>query len=153
MRCLLVTPPMIQLNTPYPATAYLTGFLRLHAADLGLEVAQADASIALFLRLFSAPLLERMAQELRRRARNLGKRGPLPPPPIAHFLEHAERYIDTVEPTVRFLQRRNPSLAFRIVGRAFLPEGPRFGHLGEEQLTAAFEAGKAAYKEEKGIPE
>jgi len=28
MRLLLVTPPMIQLNTPYPATAYLTGFLR-----------------------------------------------------------------------------------------------------------------------------
>ena len=52
MRCLLVTPPMIQLNTPYPATAYLTGFLRLHARELGLEVAQADASIALFLRLF-----------------------------------------------------------------------------------------------------
>ena len=58
MRVLLVTPPMIQLNTPYPATAYLTGFLRLHAADLGLEVTQADASLALFLRLFSAPLVD-----------------------------------------------------------------------------------------------
>ena len=69
MRVLLVTPPMTQLNTPYPATAYLTGFLRLHAADLGLEVTQADASIALFLRLFSAPLVARMADELRQRAR------------------------------------------------------------------------------------
>src|SRR3979411_1250004 len=59
MRLLLVTPPMIQLNTPYPATAYLMGFLRLHAADLGLELTQADASLTLFLRLFSAPLLAR----------------------------------------------------------------------------------------------
>jgi radical SAM superfamily enzyme YgiQ (UPF0313 family) len=138
MRCLLVTPPMIQLNTPYPATAYLTGFLRLHAAELALEVTQADASIALFLRLFSALRIGQMASELRRRARGLGKKAAVPAS-IAHFLEHAERYADTVEPTIRFLQRRNPSLAFRIVGRAFLPEGPRFEHLGlNEQLLPAF---------------
>jgi hypothetical protein len=67
MRVLLVTPPMIQLNTPYPATAYLAGFLRLHAAELGITVTQADTSIALFLRLFSAPLVTRMARELRER--------------------------------------------------------------------------------------
>ena len=100
MRVLLVTPPMIQLNTPYPATAYLTGFLRLHAADLGLEVTQADVSLSLFLRLFSRALVERMAVELRQRARVAGKRAPAPPP-IAHFLEHAERYFDTVEPVKR----------------------------------------------------
>ncbi len=149
MRCLLLTPPMVQLNTPYPATAYLMGFLRMHAADLGLEVTQADASLALFLRLFSAQLVATMAHELRRRARLMGKNASIPPS-IAHFLTHAERYIDTVEPTIRFLQRRNPSLAFRIVGRAFLPEGPRFAHLAplspgepaepDEQLLAAFGA-------------
>jgi radical SAM superfamily enzyme YgiQ (UPF0313 family) len=147
MRCLLVTPPMIQLNTPYPATAYLMGFLRVHATDLGLEVTQADASLTLFLRLFSGPLLARMADELRRRARIVGRNAPIPPS-IAHFLTHAERYIDTVEPAVRFLQRRDSSLAFRIVGRAFLPEGPRFEHLSppprgepaapDEQLISAF---------------
>src|SRR5215469_14732419 len=119
---------MVQINTPYPATAYLAGFLRLHTADLGLEVTQTDASLTLFLRLFSGPLVARMAHELRRRARILGKNAPVPPS-IAHFLSHAERYIDTVEPAIRFLQRRNPSLAFRIVGRAYLPEGPRFEHL------------------------
>jgi len=147
MRLLLVTPPMTQLNTPYPATAYLTGFLRLHAADLGLTVTQADASLALFLRLFSAPLIERMAHILRARARGAA-RGSSAPESIAHFLSAAERYVDTIEPAIRFLQRRDPSLALRIVGRAFLPEGPRFAHLGmraggepgalDEQLTAAF---------------
>ena len=138
---------MIQLNTPYPATAYLTGFLRLHAAALGIAISQTDTSIALFLRLFSAPLLARMADELRQRAKKLGKRTPAPPA-VAHFLSHAERYIDTVGPAVRFLQRRDPSLAFRIVGRAFLPEGPRFQHLSpppspehaalDEHLLSAF---------------
>jgi radical SAM superfamily enzyme YgiQ (UPF0313 family) len=139
MRLLLVTPPMIQLNTPYPATAYLTGFLRLHAAELGLEVAQADASITLFLRLFSAPLITRMADEQRLRAKTAGKRAAVPPA-IAHFLSHAARYADTVEPAIRFLQRRDPSLAFRIVGRAFLPEGPRFAQALDDQIHAAFGA-------------
>src|SRR3984893_15052774 len=147
MRLLLVTPPMVQLNTPYPATAFLMGFLRLHAAELGIELTQADASLTLFLRLFSAPLLARTASVLRQRARTAAKRAPVPPS-IAHFLKHAKRYVDTVGPAIRFLQRRDPSLAFRIVGRAFLPEGPRFEHLSppatgepaafDEQLLSAF---------------
>jgi len=139
MRILLVTPPMIQLNTPYPATAYLTGFLRQHAQELALDVSQADTSILLFLRLFSAPLVTRMADELRQRAKKLNKRSATPPA-IAHFLAHAERYAETVEPAIRFLQRRDPSLAFRIVGRAFLPEGPRFAQALDEQIHAAFGA-------------
>jgi hypothetical protein len=149
MRCLLVTPPMIQLNTPYPATAYLMGFLRRHAPALGLELAQADASIELFLRLYSAPLVGRMGEVLRERAGAAPRRA-APPAPVAHFLGNVERYAATVEPAIRFLQRRDPSLAFRIVGRGFLPEGPRFAHLGpppgegeeggDESLAAAFGA-------------
>jgi radical SAM superfamily enzyme YgiQ (UPF0313 family) len=137
MRLLLVTPPMIQLNTPYPATAYLTGFLRQHAAALGLDVTQADASIALFLRLYSAPLITQMSATLHGRARAM-KRAAAMPPSLAHFLAHADGYADTVDPVIRFLQRRDPSLAFRIVGRAWLPEGPRFEQAFAEQLHSAF---------------
>jgi hypothetical protein len=154
MRCLLVTPPMIQLNTPYPATAYLTGFLRQHAATLDLAVTQADASIELFLRLYSRARVALMADELRRRAQALRPRGRRAggtkgnaargdadmPPAIAHFLEHADRYVDTVEPAIRFLQHRDPTLALRIVGRGFLPEGPRFAAVQEEPLHDAFGA-------------
>jgi hypothetical protein len=40
---LLITPPFTQLNTPYPATAYLKGFFNTknipnHQMDLGIEV-------------------------------------------------------------------------------------------------------------------
>src|SRR5690349_7428967 len=139
MRILLVTPPMTQLNTPYPATAYLTGFLRQHAQALNLDVSQADTSILLFLRLFSAPLVKQMADVLRARAKAASKRAAVPPA-IAHFLAHADRYADTVEPAIRFLQRRDPSLAFSIVGRAFLPEGPRFAQALDDQIHAAFGA-------------
>jgi hypothetical protein len=144
MRVLLVTPPMTQLNTPYPATAYLTGFLRKHAA--GVEVAQADAALALFLRLYSRAGVARVLAALAARVpRGKRREATAVPPPIAAFLAQGERYVDAVEPAVRFLQGRDPSLAFRIVGRGFLPEGPRFAALSataehESPLPWAFGA-------------
>jgi radical SAM superfamily enzyme YgiQ (UPF0313 family) len=54
---------------------------------------------------------------------------PAPPPSIANFVAQPDRYIDTVEAAVRFLQGRDPGLALRIAGRDFLPEGPRFAAL------------------------
>ena len=81
---------MTQLNTPYPATAYLTGFLRQHAARLGVDVTQADPALELFLRLFSRDGLDarrRRARESRvaaaRRARGgraASRRTPRPTP-------------------------------------------------------------------------
>ena len=41
-KVLSLIPPMTQLNTPYPSTAYLTGFL--HAQ--GIEAAKADLALA-----------------------------------------------------------------------------------------------------------
>src|SRR4051812_40291207 len=66
---------MTQLNTPYPATAYLTGFLRQHEARLGLEVSQADAALELFLRVFSRAGLQRVLDVLQARAAGLGDGG------------------------------------------------------------------------------
>jgi radical SAM superfamily enzyme YgiQ (UPF0313 family) len=119
MRVLLLTAPMVQLNTPYPATAYLAGFLRLHADELGLEIAQADPALELFLRLFCGDGLSRVLEALPKRAS----------PSSASLRENADRYLDTVDAAVRFLQGREPKLAGRIVRRRFLPEGPRFAPL------------------------
>jgi radical SAM superfamily enzyme YgiQ (UPF0313 family) len=128
MRVLLITPPMTQLNTPYPATAYLTGCLRKHAAEV--EVMQADFSLELFLRLFSRAGLAEMWDRLSARWPSARVRARAPAPAsVAHFLEHADAYLALVEPVLRFLQGRDPSLAMRIVGRSFLPEGPRFAAL------------------------
>lgn len=119
---------MTQLNTPYPATAYLVGFLRQHAAALDLEVAQADASLELFLRVFSRAGVQRILDELRARAEETDEEMP---PSIAHFLEHGERYVATVDAVVRFLQGRDPGFALRIVTRELLPEGPRFAAIAQ----------------------
>ncbi|HBN03294.1 MAG TPA: radical SAM protein, partial [Bacteroidetes bacterium] len=46
---LLITPPFTQLNTPYPATAYLKGFLNTK----GISAFQMDLGIEVILALFS----------------------------------------------------------------------------------------------------
>ncbi len=43
MKVLSLIPPMTQLNTPYPSTAYLTGFLRSRQID----AVQEDLALAL----------------------------------------------------------------------------------------------------------
>ena len=49
-RVLSLIPPMTQLNTPYPSTAYLTGFLR----SRGVDAVQEDLALALVLKLLSS---------------------------------------------------------------------------------------------------
>ena len=60
MRLLLLTPPFTQLNTPYPATAYLQGFLN----TLGVESRQADLGIEVILSLFSRAGLTEIFAEI-----------------------------------------------------------------------------------------
>lgn len=112
---------MTQLNTPYPATAYLTGFLKKH----GYLAYQADPALELVLKIFCRSGLSRIQNVLQsQKGAKLGRSA-------RFFLHHFEQYLSTVEPVVEFLQGKNPSLALRIVTRAFLPEGPRFAAVHE----------------------
>ena len=134
-RVLSVIPPMTQLNTPYPSTAYLTGFLR----SRDIDAVQEDLALALVLALFSVEGLK----QVRVRVDALPARTPL----IDAFVAQFDRYLATVTPTIAFLQGRDPTIGHRIAGRAFLPEGPRFDSLdvyiaedGEDPLAWAFGA-------------
>jgi radical SAM superfamily enzyme YgiQ (UPF0313 family) len=120
MRILSIIPPMTQLNTPYPSTAYLTGFLR----SRGFQAQQADLSIALVLKLLSPEGLQAIHEKvlaLPRRRQTAATR---------FFVEHFGICSSAISPTIRFLQGRDPTLAHRIASRRYLPEGPRFAPLG-----------------------
>ncbi len=137
MRVLSVIPPMTQLNTPYPSTAYLTGFLR----SRGVDAVQEDLALALVLRLFSPSGL----QAIRACIEALPKRKRTPQ--VQAFDAQFERYLATITPAVAFLQGRDPSIGHRIAGRNFLPEGARFAALdvyvdddGGDPLAWAFGA-------------
>ena len=52
-KVLSLIPPMTQLNTPYPSTAYLTGFLR----SRGIDAVQEDLALATVLTLLALPAM------------------------------------------------------------------------------------------------
>jgi tRNA A37 methylthiotransferase MiaB len=116
LRVLSVIPPMTQLNTPYPSTAYLTGFLR----SRGVTAAQVDLALGLVLALFTPAGLQALRQAVH--AMPEGQRGDS----LQSFDAQFDRYLATLAPTLAFLQGRDPTLAHRIAPRGYLPEGPRF---------------------------
>jgi len=124
-KILLITPPMTQLNTPYPATAYLTGFLKQQQ----YAVSQRDLAIELFLTLLTKQGLETIFQTVEDNFADF--EDDELPDAIYHFLVHFPDYLKCIEPTVKFLQGQNSSLALRIASRSFLPEGPQFESLNQ----------------------
>ncbi len=98
MKTLLITPPFTQLNTPYPATTVLKGWLK----SKGLDVAQTDLGIRLAHRIFSSRGLKE--------------------------LDFPEAYQDTIDAAMRFLRGQDNTLAHRIVAGTLLPEGARFNN-------------------------
>lgn len=114
---LLITPPMVQFNAPYPAVPVLAAHLR----RLGHEVAQEDLSLALALRLFSGDGVRRVVRALRAR----GGAGRRDSPAVRHLRAHARLCARRADDVLRFLQGRAPELAGLIVSPGWLPEGPR----------------------------
>ncbi|MFN4363915.1 B12-binding domain-containing radical SAM protein [Chryseobacterium hispalense] len=120
---LLITPPFTQLNTPYPATAYIKGFLNTknissHQADLGIEV---------ILELFSKDgIREIFNKEIN----------------ILNISENSQRiftlrdeYIKTIDQVICFLQGKIPTLARQICSMNFLPEASRFNQLDDMEFA------------------
>lgn len=111
VKTLLVTPPFTQLNTPYPATAYLKGFLD----NKGIESVQCDLSIALFNKVFTSNFIEQIFLE-------------------ADEFENYDfplvgkqrwRYVDCVDIVTSFLRNQDLTTAQEILVDDFLPKGHR----------------------------
>ncbi|MBC7605598.1 MAG: radical SAM protein, partial [Burkholderiales bacterium] len=97
----LITPPFTQLNTPYPATAYIKGFLNTK----NIPATQADLGIEVILKLFSKDGLQQLFATHN-------------PQPITHnckrILALQDEYIKTIDSVIAFLQGKNPTLALQI---------------------------------------
>jgi radical SAM superfamily enzyme YgiQ (UPF0313 family) len=113
MKILLVTPPLTQLNTPYPATCHLVGFLR----SQGLVAEQMDLSIELINALFTRQKLEGIFEIVSTHSK-LSK-------PNRIFLQNADFYAKTIEPVMRFLGGKDSSLAQRFCSLEFWPQSKR----------------------------
>ena len=125
----LITPPFTQLNTPYPATAYIKGFLNTK----GIEAFQADLGIEVILKLFSKEGLQSLFEVARLKFQDTS----------SSISDNSKRiyalqdeYIKTIDPVIAFLQGKNPTLALQICQEDYLPEASRFAQL--EELDWAF---------------
>ncbi|WP_426091639.1 B12-binding domain-containing radical SAM protein [Flavobacterium sp. DSR3-2] len=121
----LITPPFTQLNTPYPATAYIKGFLNTK----NIESVQADLGIEVILKLFSKEGLENVFAFTASNNQNLT-------PNSQRIQALQDEYLKTINPVIAFLQGKNPTLALQICQEDFLPEASRFAQL--EELDWAF---------------
>jgi hypothetical protein len=124
-KILFITPPFTQLNTPYPATAYLKGFLNTKQVvsfqvDLGLEV---------ILKIFSKEGFIDLFREIRSKNSNVSENA-------QRILNLQTEYIQSINMVIPFLQGKAPFLAQLICEGNFLPEASRFNQL--DNLEWAF---------------
>ena len=110
-KVLFITPPFTQLNTAYPASAYLKGFLEAQE----ISVAHSDLSIELFTSIFTGDFLRAIFQE-------------------ADALENYHYpkvrkmkalYVSRVDVVIKFLQKQDIITAHKILEPDFLPLGHR----------------------------
>lgn len=111
----LITPPFTQLNTPYPATAYLKGFFNTK----NIPAVQADLGIEVTLAVFSKTGLEKLFPEIEKIEFEHS-------PNIKRILSMKEDYIRTINDVILFMQGKLNTLAHLISKRGFLPEASRF---------------------------
>lgn len=121
----LITPPFTQLNTPYPATAYIKGFLNTK----NISATQADLGIEVILKLFSKDGLEDIFGQatINNKPKTTNTQ---------RILALQDEYIKTIDSVIAFLQGKNPTLALQICQEDYLPEASRFAQL--EELDWAF---------------
>lgn len=120
---LLITPPLTQLNTPYPATAYLSGFLKTK----GIPFRQADLGLDFVLAIFNNTGLSQLFDAIEKGNFELSI-------PNANILGNRKAYENSIDAVIAFLQNRNYTLAYRVARGNYLPEGPRFKQLEDPKM-------------------
>jgi len=121
----IITPPFTQLNTPYPATAYIKGFLNTK----NITSTQADLGIEVILKMFSRQGLTDLFDTKSEKPLSVNSK---------RILALKDEYLKTIDSVIDFLQGKNPTLALQICGDDFLPQASRFAQL--EELDWAFGA-------------
>ena len=117
---LLITPPFTQLNTPYPATAYLKGFLNTK----GIESFQMDLGIEVILQLFSESTFKELFEIAY-------ENGSIESENSERIYALRKQYLQPLDAVVSFLQGKNPTLARQICTDNFLPRASRFDQLDD----------------------
>ncbi len=126
-KLLLITPPFTQLNTAYPATAYLKGFLE----QKGLVVSQFDLSIELFTAIFTSDFLSEIFEVSDESEESI----------FQEVRKNKEHYISAIDLVIDFLQKQDIHTANKILATNFLPQGHRLSKVNTQIKWAEGELG------------
>ena len=126
---LLITPPFTQLNTPYPATAYLKGFFNTK----NIATVQADLGIEVTMELFSKKGLEKLFSAIHAKTESTEV---IYSGNSLRMIALRDTYIQTIDHVIQFLQGKQNTLVHTICTRQFLPEAGRFAQM--DDLNWAF---------------
>ncbi|MBB6461425.1 B12-binding domain-containing radical SAM protein [Flammeovirga kamogawensis] len=124
IKTLLVTPPLTQLNTPYPATAYLKGFLR----EKNIPAYQVDLGLELVLKIFSTEGLTALFDAAEEVIEDCSDN-------VQRIFMLQDDYLETIDPVIQFLQNKDNTLAHSICQDNFLPRAARFNQVQNVDWT------------------
>ena len=124
---LLITPPFTQLNTPYPATAYLKGFFNTKK----MEAFQMDLGIEVILALFSKEKLQSIFDTAHQNQTISSTNA-------QRMYALRSHYLKAIDCVLLFLQGKNQTIARQICSENFLPKASRFDQI--DDLEWAFGA-------------
>ena len=124
---LFITPPFTQLNTPYPATAYLKGFLNYK----NIDSFQMDLGIEVIMELFSEKGLKELFNFSTKSNKDLSENA-------TNIFSLRKVYTSTINEVISFLQGKNQDLAKQICSNKYLPQASRFENIKNKEWT--FEA-------------
>jgi hypothetical protein len=117
---LLITPPFTQLNTPYPATAYLKGFLNTK----NIPAFQMDLGIEVILELFKKETFQELFDYAHDNNAIVSEN-------CQRIYSLKDSYLKPLENVITFLQGKNQTLARQICTNNFLPQASRFNQLDD----------------------
>lgn len=116
MKLLLITAPLTQLNTPYPATAFLQGYLK----SKNYHVEQLDLGVELINSMFTKQTLAQIfAQVSFQSVKKLSKN-------CKRIHSNQHEYIRTIDAVMNFLRGADPTLATLFCNSNYLPQASRF---------------------------
>ncbi|WP_438962021.1 B12-binding domain-containing radical SAM protein [Nonlabens sp.] len=117
---LLITPPFTQLNTPYPATAYIKGFLNTK----DVSAFQMDLGIEVILELFSKSGMESIF-DIAFDNQSITSAN------SQRIYALQDQYLKVLEPVISFLQGHQDTLARQLCTHNYLPRASRFEQLDD----------------------
>ena len=126
-KILFITPPFTQLNTAYPASAYLKGFLE----EYQIAVHQCDLSIELFTAIFTGDFLRAIFKEAKALNNDY----------YPEVRKMKSLYIARVVVVISFLQKQDIDTAKKILQPNFLPVGHRLSNVNTKINWEAGETG------------